>query len=347
MATKVIYKKGTKATYLSLETRNPDALYWCVDTRELFKGDDLYSDGVRIVDEYSGLPAFSEAADGILYFVAGTGCGYVLSRTRDSWLPVVYGTDNTTIGLTDGGLMEVRSVPIAKVSGLTDALDALRAVDTSTLNLIGGLTSRIEAVEAVTVDLDLSKYAQKREVRDIAELVDYEIDGLPYGCYATHYDTEIRVFCSDDTEWQLQSADGGDDANVYYMTFRAYAPEEAASFKFGDQGEVEDVMYTFDDPVASVDEWGRKYAVCRFALASYDEASGTWVYFGASSTSEKYVGWTYIVEWYTESGVLLGVNTIRINLSNESCHQSTEPYYVNEIKSALKAIEETSSWGEM
>ena len=48
MAVKVRYKQGTKQQYLALPERLSNALYWCTDTRELFKGDQLYSDGVRL-----------------------------------------------------------------------------------------------------------------------------------------------------------------------------------------------------------------------------------------------------------------------------------------------------------
>lgn len=120
MATKVSYKQGTKATYLGLTERSSSALYFCTDTRELFKGDDLYSDGLRLVASYVALPAFSVAADGILYFCEDTGCGYVLNADRNGWIAVVHGVDNTTLEIGDSGLMQVKSVPVSSVAGLDE-----------------------------------------------------------------------------------------------------------------------------------------------------------------------------------------------------------------------------------
>lgn len=125
---KVRYVQGKKASYLALGSYDPLALYFCTDTNELFKGDQLYSDGVRIVLNYASLPAFNVAADGILYYCKDSGAGYVLNEERTGWLAVIHGVDNETIELNDNGLMAVAAVPIAKVSGLADELKRIEAV---------------------------------------------------------------------------------------------------------------------------------------------------------------------------------------------------------------------------
>lgn len=112
MAQKVIYRIGTKETYLGLEPKNPYNMYYCYDTRELYRGYDLVSDGVRVVDSKSLLPDYSVAADGILYFCKDNGTGFVLNNSRDGWIQVVKGIDNETIGLNEYGLMYVKSVPL-------------------------------------------------------------------------------------------------------------------------------------------------------------------------------------------------------------------------------------------
>ena len=63
------------------------------------------------------------------------------------------------------------------------------------------------------------------------------------------------------------------------------------------------------------------------ALASYNESSNTWTYYGANSNESKYIGWTYIVEWYDADGLMIGTDKIRINLSNKDCHNLLAPYY--------------------
>lgn len=131
MAVKVLYKKGTKATFLGLAKRDANALYFCTDSRELYKGNDLYSDGLRIVSTYAELPPVAEAADGKLYFCADTGNGYVLNDARAGWTPVFYGFDGDTLGLNENGLLSVKAVPLASVTGLVGELERIEKLSAS------------------------------------------------------------------------------------------------------------------------------------------------------------------------------------------------------------------------
>ena len=126
--------------------------------------------------------------------------------------------------------------------------------------------------------------------------------------------------CPADTEWYHQSVGANGNPNMHYGTFKAYAPINAVSFKEGMGDAVEDKMLTFNDTAAGIDEYGRKYSVVWLALASYDETTGEWTYFGKNSTEQRYIGWTYNVEWYDENGIKIDTDAIRINLSNEDCH---------------------------
>lgn len=148
MATKVLYKQGTKATYLGLLERQSNALYFCVDTRELYKGDDLYTDGIRFVANFAALPAYDKAADAKIYFCEDSGCGFVLNESRDGWVTVIHGVDNTTIGYNADGLLTVKSVPIGSVVGLSDELQRIEGlIDTSVTGAVEELGERLTAVE--------------------------------------------------------------------------------------------------------------------------------------------------------------------------------------------------------
>lgn len=123
---RVKYAYGRKDSYINKVPNKDDmTLYFCTDTYELFKGEHLYSDGVRLVDTYKDLPEFKVAADGILYFCKENSCGYVLNETRDGWIPVVHGVDNETIEVNSDGLLAVKSVEIEKVNGLKDTLEGI------------------------------------------------------------------------------------------------------------------------------------------------------------------------------------------------------------------------------
>ena len=156
----------------------------------------------------------------------------------------------------------------------------------------------------------------------------FEITSVPDGTLVDYRDKEIRVMCPVDAKYVKQTVGGTGNANMYYMGFKAYAPEGAVSFKEGDRGIIIDEMFDFNGDFAGTDEYGRNYSICWLALASYDADSDTWTYFGKNSSVEKYIGWDYVVEWYNADGVVIASDCVRINLSNENCHYITKPYYV-------------------
>lgn len=172
------------------------------------------------------------------------------------------------------------------------------------------------------------------------ERIKYEIFSKPVGTLIDYFDKEIRVMCPADTVWTKQNVGATGNANMYYMGFRAYAPESAVGFKEGDKGVIVDEMFDFSGDFAGTDEFGRNYSVVWFALANYDESSDSWSYYGELSSAEKYIGWTYVVEWYNADGIVIESDSIRINLSNENCHSVIKPYYLNEVETKLNQLEE-------
>jgi len=119
---------------------------------------------------------------------------------------------------------------------------------------------------------------------------------------------------------------------MYYIGLKAYAPDDSIySFK-EDLAEIisDQTMYYFENnDFAGIDENGRKYSIVWLPVALYDGQS--WTYYGASSSSKRYIGWYYSVEWYNEDGLKVASDTIRVNLSNEDCHNIVEPYYMGSI----------------
>lgn len=177
-------------------------------------------------------------------------------------------------------------------------------------------------------------------IQNVYEVRKYEISHKPVGTLVDYRDKEIRVMCPKDTKWVKQDVGNSGNSNMYYMGFKAYAPEGAVGFKEGGRGVIIDEYFDFSGDFAGTDEYGRNYSICWFALASYDAGSDTWTYFGKNSSAEKYIGWDYIVEWYDADGVVISSDCIRINLSNEDCHYSAKPYYVGGMMKDVESIVE-------
>ena len=169
----------------------------------------------------------------------------------------------------------------------------------------------------------------------------FEITSVPEGVLVDYRDKEIRVMCPVGTKWEKQTVGATGNANMYYMGFKAYAPEGTVSFKEGDRGVIIDEMFDFNGSFAGTDEYGRNYSICWLALASYDANSDTWTYFGKNSSADKYIGWDYVVEWYNADGVVIASDCVRINLSNENCHYSTKPYYVGGMMKDIETMVDT------
>jgi hypothetical protein len=66
---------------------------------------------------------------------------------------------------------------------------------------------------------------------------------------------------------------------------------------------MDNTMYYFENnSFAGIEPNGRKYSIIWLA-AAYCDDEGNWTYYGANSTKERYIGWSYHVEWYDANGV--------------------------------------------
>lgn len=196
----VRFKFGTKAQYLALATpRDGTALYFCTDSKELYKGDDYFSDGLRVVASYANLPDFGLAADGILYYTSDTKAGYVLNETRDGWTQVIYApvTDLSSVATEDvhkfvptvGAVLnaineisggESATIPIAttEVAGKVKASDEVLVAVDGTMSIgtiaqskVDGLSDVINNIYSLATDSAVSKgdVATKDELSTISD----------------------------------------------------------------------------------------------------------------------------------------------------------------------------------
>lgn len=193
-------------------------------------------------------------------------------------------------------------------------------------------------ISAEDVDAKIESALEELEL-DIEIGTEYEVSHKPNGTIVDYRDKEIRVMCPVNTEWKLQNSGEGADENSYYIGFKAYAPDNAVSFKEDlDKTISDETMYYFEgNDFAGVDDDGKKYSIVWLPVAKYDGSA--WTYYGANSSTEKYIGWYYSVEWYDANGMMIASDCIKINLSNESCHSAIEPFYLSEIDAKINNIE--------
>lgn len=179
----------------------------------------------------------------------------------------------------------------------------------------------------------------------------YDISDAPVGTLVNYREDEIRIMCPADATYTKQAVGAGGDANTYYVTLKTFAPsDDAVGYKetLGDQVDAEILTDL------KTDEHGRRYQPTWLGVAKYDEATGDWTYYGAGSSVDQMVGWNYVIDWYNSDNVKIHTDSIRINLSNEDCHNSIASASVQavttelaEVKTEVAAMSESYTWGEM
>ena len=344
---------GRKSEYVSIAKHNPIGLYFCADTRELFLGDKLLSDGLRVVPTFADLPSIVEhkAAEGVIYFVEATKNGYVLPRGGSDWLQVIYAptTGNGTTDLSsyytraevDQAILEaianiqfeVDLTGYATNTYVDEKVAAIK-IPTAVSELendagfitehqdIEHLATKQELAEAISnikhPVVDLADYVTEDYVKATVNTNKYEV--LPMeGLFVSYGDTEVRVNTQhvDIDSLPAQNAGDGSSASYYYATFRAYAPEGATSVIEGSS----DKMDT-EHSVLATDNFGRKYTTIWPAIAN--KAGNAWSKFGDKSTVDKYLGFYYNFHWYS-GDKLISKDKVRVILTNDACHNDLVP----------------------
>lgn len=206
---------------------------------------------------------------------------------------------------------------LAKLEGKDSELDAKDAE----------LAGQIEALDKKIDALEIPQEC-------ICKPIKYEVKDVPVGTIVDCREDEIRIMCPQGTEFVKQSVGSGGDPDCYYFTLRTYAPDEAVIGYREHLGDKVDAEVLTD---LKTDEYGRRYQPTWLALARCD-ADGAWTYYGANSTKEHYIGWDYQIDWYDANGVMIASDAVRINLSNEECHSTIEPYYVHGVQTDVEGL---------
>lgn len=201
-------------------------------------------------------------------------------------------------------------------------------------------------VSAEEVDSKIESALNEIECAPITyEKIKYEIADAPVGTLVDYKDDEIRILIPENAQFTKQSVGAGGDPNTYYVTFKTYVyNDEVVGYKEVLSGQSDAEILTD----LKVDEYGRRFQPTWLGIAKYDEATDTWSYYGANSTTNKYIGWDYTLQMYNADDVMIASDSVRINLSNEGCHHTVEPYYIGKTKAEMeemvtKAVEDATA----
>jgi hypothetical protein len=170
MAQNVIFVRTTKEKQINREKYNPNALYFCTDSREFYRADQLLTDGVRVVATYDDLPSFNVAADGILYFVENTQNGYVLNVARNGWLQVIYAPTGGGSASTEEVIVAVKE-EILKTVYTKEEIDNLIPDDVASINFAGVEMTKADGVFSIDREAALDALGIDAPVSEDGETV--------------------------------------------------------------------------------------------------------------------------------------------------------------------------------
>lgn len=220
----------------------------------------------------------------------------------------------------------------------TSEIDALELRITNLETKAGELEASdadiVEQIKALDGKIDALEIPQEC----LCKPIKYDITDVPTGTIVDYRENEIRIMCPEGADFVKQAVGAGGNPNSYYMTFKTYYPNKDIV------GYMEHLDNLHDTEIltkSSTDEYGRVYQTTWLALADYDASTDSWIYRGKESSKDDYYGYNYQIDWYNADGVMVASDCVRINLSNEECHSTIEPFYINDLTSEIAALQKT------
>ncbi len=184
----------------------------------------------------------------------------------------------------------------------------------------------LDARGYLTEHQSLEEYAKSRTV------VQHKYEVLPIdGMLVLYNDDEVRLNTQRVVPVHQEVGETG-NPNMYYATFRAYAPEGANRVIEGLNGIMDSEFSSL-----ATDTYGRKYTTIWSAIANYNGTE--WTKWGDTSTVDKYLGFYYNFHWYNED-TLIATDKVRVILTNDACHNDLVPDAVaRRIEEKIAAVD--------
>lgn len=183
---------GTKEQYLGITKHNPIALYFCGDTRELFWGDKLLSDGVRVIPSIKDLPSLKTAADGVIYYAVNDRTGYVLAPDRTSWTQIIH-APAADINAVHASAANTTAVSVTAIRDIEKAIyEKIASIDTlnkvKEISFAGVALDRTDGAFSIERDaalkalgISFTEGTTESDIKTVAtkEYVDSKIETIP------------------------------------------------------------------------------------------------------------------------------------------------------------------------
>lgn len=348
MAKVKFFAVDLRSTFEALATKDEFALYWIMETQELYKGNVLFGMGKEATANMAGLMSAEDKRkldvlaniEGGVHFlgVSSTDPKEGIITIDDEVITpvagdmVIYGTKEYIYD-KNGNFVELGDEGVYLSVAQAEA-DFLKKADAESI-----YKTKIEAEEE---HKKLEESLSLIDVKDIAWGKDdangtkYEVISAVDGFLTDDSQNDLRVFIPKGSKYEMQNVGAGGQANQYYMTVRAWSPRaDVTACRKGDYTQY-DNHFTEMESIKIDAESGRPYVDFWLAIAYTEDNGVTWKEYADLSTGTKYIGYTWLVEWYVgEKLVASGSKKITL-VNNRDMFYNNKDWYIPALEAKLE-----------
>lgn len=373
MAKVKFFAVDLKSTYNALTIKDEFALYWIMETQELYKGDVLFGVGAEATANMAGLMSAEDkqkldtlaGITGAMHFLGVSSTNPadgVVTIDGEVVIPkagdIVIYESKEFICDKNGNLVELGDESIYLTAATAEA-DYLKKLDAENIyQSKADAEAEHKALEEAINLIDVKDIAWGK---DNANGTKFEVIKAVDGFLTNEAQNDLRVYIPKGSKYEVQQVGAGGNSNTYYMTVRAWAPTaNVTACRKGDYKNYNEHFAGMEK--ISVDkESGRPYVDFWLGIASTSDGGVTWTEFADQSTGTKYIGWDWLVEWYNgEELVASGSKKITL-VNNRDMFYNSKDWYIpaleaklaettTQLEETVGKLEEASSaltWGKI
>lgn len=347
-----------KSTFEALATKEEFALYWILETQELYKGEQLFGTGSLATAEFAGLMSpedkrkldtLSNINNAVRFLgVSSTDPmsgvvtidGEVVSPVAGD---VVIYQHKEYICDKNGSFIELgdESSYLTKSQAEADFLKKEEASKTYETK-----EDAQEKLDQLRGELSLIDVKDIAWAKKDANETEYEVISAVDGFLTDDSQNDFRVFIPKGSHYELQNVGEGGQSNQYYMTVRAWAPRaDINGCRKGDYTKYNS-QFAGLEKVSIDPESGRPYVDFWFAIAYTQDGGTTWTEYADLSTGTKYIGFCWLVEWYVDEKLVSSSSKKFTLVNDREMFYNNKDWYVlaleaqlQEANSKLKGVE--------
>ena len=349
MAKVKFFAVDLKSTFTAITNKDEFALYWILETQELYKGNLLFAVGKEATVASAGLMSAEDKKK--LDTLAGiTGAVHFLGKSETDPLSGVVTINGEVIEAKAGDIVLYNSKEyICDMNGNFVELgdESIYLTEEKANELYVTKEDAKAEHEALQAQLDLIDIKDIAWGKNNANGTKFEVISAVKGFLTSEAQNDLRVYIPKGSEYNLQNVGAGGLANQFYMTVRAWSP--VAEVTACRKGEVNRYNEHFTDmeSIKFDAESGRPYVDFWLAIAYTDDNGVTWNEYADLSVGTKYIGYNWLVEWYNgEELVASGSKKITL-VNNYDMLYNAKDWYIPAMeadisanKSGLKALED-------